>query len=425
MIKLGKVSFLPIGLAATAAALSGAAAAFSELEPKSTTVASCRAAEGYSASFDGRRTFLLHPDQLRIIKARRPDDPAIDAAYRQMIARADAARVREPGSVMDKRTIPPSGDRHDYLSIAPYWWPDPANPKGPYVRRDGEVNPARDGNGYDRTAIGRMSGDVQALGLAYYYTDDERYAAAAARAIRAWFLDPATAMNPNANFAQAVRGREDGRAEGVLDTNAFQPVIETIGLIAPAKALTPSEIHALEAWFGRYVDWMQSSRNGRDEQAAKNNHGIWYDDQITHYALFARRLDVARKTVEAFPKRRIVAQFTPDGRLPAELARTRSFHYSIYALSPAYDVADLAACVGKDLWNWRDDKGRGLRAATDFLARYRGQMAAWPYKEIKPEPGELDRLLARAAWAWPGSYGTTPEGYPIALTVRSQTAVTL
>jgi hypothetical protein len=422
VIKLGKATPLPIGLAATAAALSGAAAAFSKPEPDVQPASSCRGAEGYSASFGGRRTFLLHPDQLQVIKAQRAADPAIDAAYRQMIARADAALARRPGSVMDKRTVPPSGDRHDYLSIAPYWWPDPANPKGPYVRRDGEVNPARDGDGYDRTAIGRMSGDVQALGLAYYFTDEERYASAAARAIRTWFLDTATAMNPNANFAQAVRGREDGRAEGVLDTNAFQPVLETIGLIAPAKALTPLEIKALESWFGRYVDWMQSSRNGRDEQAAKNNHGIWYDDQITHYALFARRVDIARKTVEAFPQRRIAMQFTPAGRLPAELARTRSFHYSIYALSPAYDVADLGACVGKDLWSWRDDKGRSLRSATDFLARYRRQMAAWPYKEIKPEPAELDQLLVRAAWAWPGSYEGRPTGYPLAVTYRSPPA---
>ena len=374
----GKVFRLPVGLAATAAALAGAAAAFSAPVPGGTAGSLCRGVDGFAAAFEGRRTFLLQPDQLRAVKAQRDRDPATAAAYRQLITRADAALARRPGSVMDKTTIPPSGDRHDYLSIAPYWWPDPAHPDGPYVRRDGEVNPARDGSGYDRTAIGRMSGDVQALGLAYYYTDDPRYAVAAARAIRTWFLDPATAMNPNADFAQAVRGREDGRAEGVLDTNAFQPVVETIGLIAPARVLTPAENHALEDWFGRYVDWMRSSRNGRAEQAARNNHGIWFDDQITHYALFARRPEVARGVVDAFPQRRIVAQFEPDGRLPAELARTRSFHYSIYALSPAYDVADLAACLGKDLWNWRDARGRGLRTATDFLARYRGRMAAWP-----------------------------------------------
>jgi hypothetical protein len=205
----------------------------------------------------------------------------------------------------------------------------------------------------------------------------------------------------------------------VLDTSAFQSVVDAIGLIAPAKALSSAEQTALENWFGRYVDWMLTSRNGRAEQAAKNNHGIWFDGQITHYALFARRTDVARKIVAEFAKRRMADQFLPDGRLPAELARTRSFHYSVFALVPAYDVADLAACLGQDLWNWRDASGRGLRAATDFLARYRGRMTAWPYKEIKPEPGELDQLLVRAAWAWPGSYDAAASGYPLALTYRS------
>ncbi len=417
-ILLGK-ALLPISLAVSAVATPVAAAVFSDGDG---TVAECRADDGYAAAFGGRRTFLLKPDQLKAIKAQRDRDPVVSAAYRQLITRADAALAHRPGSVMDKTTIPPSGNRHDYLSIAPYWWPDPASSKAPYVRRDGEVNPARDGDGYDRTTIGRMSGDVQALGLAYYYSDDPRYAAKAAQLIRTWFLDPATAMNPNANFAQAVRGREDGRAEGVLDTNAFQPVIDTIGLIMPANVLTPTENKALEAWFGRYVDWMQTSRNGKAEQAAKNNHGIWFDAQITQYALFARRTDVARRTIDAFPTRRIAAQFEPDGRLPAELARTRSFHYSIYALTPAYDVADLAACLGKDLWNYHDTKGRGLRTATDFLARYRGQIAAWPYKEIKPEPQELDQLLARAAWAWDGAFASTPTGYPWALTYRAHPA---
>lgn len=417
MIPLGK-AFLPLSLVVTAAAPNGAAAAFLERAPAAQP-ASCRGAEGFSQAFGGRRTFLLQPDQLNALKAERSRSPEVAEAYRQLIARAEAALARRPVSVTDKVTIPPSGDRHDYLSIAPYWWPDPSDPRGPYVRRDGEVNPDRDGNRYDRTAMGRMSGDVQALGLAYFYTDDPRYAAGAARAIRTWFLDPATAMNPNANFAQAVRGREDGRAEGVLDTNAFQPVVETIGLIAPAKVLTPADTAALETWFSRYVDWMQASRNGRAEQAAKNNHGIWFDDQLAHYALFARRPGIARRVIEAFPKRRIAAQFMPDGRLPAELARTRSFHYSIYALTPAYDVADLGQCLGIDVWHWQDPKGRGLRSATAFLAAYRDRMAQWPYREIKPEPGILEPLLVRAGWAWPGTYAATARGYPFALTYRS------
>jgi hypothetical protein len=227
-------------------------------------------------------------------------------------------------------------------------------------------------------------------------------------------------MNPNAKFAQAVPGRENGRAEGVLDTNAFQPVVDAVGLIGPSSALSDAEVKALETWFGRYVDWMLSSPTGREEQAAKNNHGMWFDAQLTQYALFARRPAIARKAVAEFPKRRIAAQFDPSGSLPGELTRTRSFHYSIYALEPAYDVAEMAGCLGLDLWNYADDKGRGLRKATDFIAVYRDRQADWPYKELNWPAAELEALLTRADWAWgPGRYPRSSEGTP-ALLYRHQ-----
>lgn len=381
-----------------------------------TTHAQCQGVEGYAAAFDGRRTFFLKPDQLVATKAAlAKGDPAVKAAYDQLIRRADAALRHKPGSVMDKTTVPPSGDRHDYLSIAPYWWPDPAKTDGlPYLRHDGEVNPARDTAAFDRTAIGRLGSDAQALGLAYYYTGDARYADKLAEIVRVWFLDPATAMNADADFAQAVPGREKGRAEGVLDTSAFQAVIDAVGLLGRSDVLKPAEHKALEAWFGRYVDWMLTSANGRAENGAKNNHGIWFDSQIGQYALFARRPDVAEKVVAAFPTRRIAAQFDPSGSLPEELTRTRSLHYSIFALTPAYDVAEIAACLGHDLWNYRDAQGRGLHKATDFLAAWRGRIDQWPHQEIRPEPSELDELLTRANWAW-GGYPVKPSGYPLAL----------
>lgn len=389
-------------LSATAAAgIMPAAAGF--------LVSACNGVDGYAAAFEGRRTFLLKPAELAAIKAA-PSAPAKEALA-ALIADADAALARRPGSVMDKTTIPLSDDRHDYLSLAPYWWPDPANPKGPYIRRDGEVNPKRDTKAFDRTALARMVSDADTLALAYYYTGDTRYAAKAAAVIRAWFLDPATAMNPNMNYAQAVPGRENGRKEGVLDTSGFMQVIDAAGLIGPSAALTPSEVQKLEGWFARYIEWMQTSANGRGEQAAKNNHGIWYDAQLTMFALFARRPEIARKTVAAFPRARIAAQFDPSGALPEELARTRSMHYSIYALEPAFDMADLAACLGTDLWAYADAKGRSLRKATDYLAAYRGRPELWKTKELDWPAEELDALLTRADAAWgPGAYPRTAKG---------------
>jgi len=132
--------------------------------------------------------------------------------------------------------------------------------------------------------------------------------------------------------------------------------------------------------------------------------------------LFARRPAVARRVVAAFPTARIATQFDPSGRLPAELVRTRSLHYSIFALAPAFDIADLAACLGKDLWGYSDGQGRGLRGATRFLAGYRGNVGSWPYREMNPNAAELDDLMWRAGTIWPDVEGVA--GYPGALKYR-------
>lgn len=377
-----------------------AAAAFSSPP----TLRVCEASEGHSASFDGRRTFTLRPADLRAIKVALPNDKAIGAAYAELIVRADRALAAKPASVMDKRSIPVSGDRHDYVSLARYWWPDPANPKGAYVRRDGDTNPDIESHRFDRTALARMAREADTLALAYYYSGEARYAAGAARVIRTWFLDPATAMNPNMNYAQAVPGVSNGRPEGVLDGASFIAVIDAAGLIAPSGAMTPAEGAQLEDWFARYLDWMLKSPNGKAEGKAPNNHGLWYDAQALRFALFARKPDIARKIVAAFPKARIAQQIEASGALPAELGRTRSFHYSLYALDAAYTVADSAACLGIDLYR-TEEKGRSLRKATDYLAAYRGRAADWPYREQSWPSDTLDALLIRADDIWgPGLY---------------------
>jgi len=394
---------LPWAILAAAALLPSAAAAFS-FAPV------CSASEGYSASFDGRRTFTLRPDDLEAIKAALPTDAAIGSAYRDLIARAEKALAATPASVIDKRSIPVSGDRHDYVSLARYWWPNPANPKDAYVRRDGETNPDVESGRFDRTALSRMAREADSLALAYYYSGERKYAEGAARAIRTWFLDPATAMNPNMNFAQAVPGVSTGRPEGVLDGASFIGVIDAAGLIAPSGALTPAESAGLETWFGRYLDWMLKSANGKAEGKAPNNHGLWYDAQVARFALFARRPEIARKIVAAFPKTRIAQQIDASGALPAELGRTRSFHYSLYALGAAYTLADSAACLGIDLYR-TDENGRSLRKATDYVAAYRGRAADWPYKEQGWPADTLDELLVRADSAWgPRAYPRTVSG---------------
>jgi hypothetical protein len=369
----------------------------------------CSGAEGYSASFGGRRTFFLAPDAMMRLKAAIQTDPAAKAAYDALIARAEKAMARSLYTVVDKKAAPPSRDPHDYLSLAPYWWPDPSKPGGvPYMRKDGEINPDRNTDKFDVTDLEGMSSDVETLSLAYFFSDNPRYAGRAASLVRTWFLTPQTRMNPNMNYAQAVPGREEGRAEGVLDTSRLERVVEGIGLIGPAGKITAEEQKSLEKWFSDYLDWMQASKNGKAENAAKNNHGMWFDAQTSQFALFARRPEMTKAVAEAFGRKRISPQVTPEGKLPLELARTRSLHYSIYALFAAYDVADMARCVGVDVWNYADG-GKSLRGATDFLKPYYRKVATWPMPELRQQPEELDELLRRARGVWGDDYPLAKE----------------
>lgn len=362
----------------------------------------CDGSDGYAASFDGRRTFLWTPDRLTLAKARAATDPDTRAAYDALIARATAALDNGPYTVTDKSQTPASGDRHDYMSMGPYWWPDPDKRDGlPYIRRDGRMNPERETNAFDLADLEAMSQDVQALSLAYYFTDDARYAAKAAELIRVWFLLPDTRMNPNFNHGQAVPGRVSGRAEGVIDAHRLVRVVESIGLLGPSDALSGSENEALQEWFAELVGWMATSPIGREERAAANNHGVYYDALISEFALFAGMDDVVRVTAEAAKARRLNPQIAADGSLPLELQRTRSLHYTTWTLTAAFDLAELGRCVGVDLWGYAGPQGQSLRGATDYVAAYAGREQDWPHPDLdKTETVGLYEVLLRAAWAW-------------------------
>jgi hypothetical protein len=339
----------------------------------------CRGAAGYSNGPVGHRTFLWRPEYLAVEKARILSEPDYAKPLRDA---AEMAMKRGPYSVTEKLKTPASGDRHDYYSIGPYWWPTPGAAGGlPYVRRDGDVNPESRGNEFDKDRLFKFSNDVRVLTLAYHYFGERRYADHAAKLLRVWFIAPETRMNPNLNHGQAVPGISDGRAEGIIELNAMSPVVESIGLLAPTGVMTDAELSSLENWFGRLVDWMANSPIGKAENAKSNNHGIYYDYLVAHFALFARREGVAQNIVVAFPDARMGPQIAADGSLPEELSRTRSWHYSYFALEGATKLATVGECVGLDLWSAQTTDRKSLAKAFGYLARYQGDIDKWPYKD--------------------------------------------
>ncbi|HZQ92418.1 MAG TPA: alginate lyase family protein [Terriglobales bacterium] len=323
------------------------------------------------------RVFLVNPATL--MSARTTLAPAVAARLR---ADAEKALQQPLMSVVDKSLTPPSGDKHDYMSMAPYWWPDPSKPDGlPYIRRDGETNPEiRKISDHDN--FGRLVSATHTLALAYYLLGDERYAAHAAELLRAWFLTPATRMNPNLTYAQAIRGINDGRGIGLIETRGFPRIVDAVGMLAGSRSWTAADQRGMERWCAEFVKWLRESKNGKDEAAAKNNHGTWYDGQLVALALFTHQRAIARAVLNEVRSKRIAVQIEPDGRQPLELARTKSFGYSVFNLNALVQLARLGEGPGIDLWNARTADGRSLRAALDFLIPFTSGDEKWPYEQI-------------------------------------------
>jgi hypothetical protein len=352
------------------------------------------------AQTNGARVFLLDGARLRESKARiTAGDKTLEPALIKL--EADAKKAVEGGSfsVTTKTITPPSGDKHDYMSQAPYFWADPKSANGlPYIRKDGERNPEINKIS-DHRSLDQLISSVETLALAYYFRNNEAYAQKAAQLLRAFFLDPSTRMNPNLEYAQGIPGVNTGRGIGLIETRGLTRVVDAIGLLEGSKALTASDRRGLEAWFAKFLQWMLESKNGRDEAAAKNNHGTYYDLQVVSFALFLGKQQLATSVLQTARGKRIAVQIEPDGRQPLELARTRAWGYSVGNLDGLMQLARLGENVGVDLWNYQTADGRSIRKAFDFLLPFAIGEKQWPYPQLGEWPPEMLFPLARLAAA--------------------------
>src|SRR5258706_1730379 len=345
------------------------------------------------------RVFLIDGRKLAETKRRiQSGDQAFAAAMAKLDADARRARQQKPLSVVTKAVRPPSGDKHDYTSQAPYFWPDPNKPNGlPYINRDGERNPELN-KITDHLTLDQMEEAVRALSLAYYFKNDEEYAAKATQLLRAWFLDPATRMNPNLEYAQFIPGVNTGRGIGLIETRGLADVVDGIGLLAGSKSWTAVDERGLEDWYSKFLQWMQESKNGREENAAKNNHGTYYDVQTTSFALFLGKRDLAKQIIETAKQKRIALQIEPDGRQPLELVRTKAWGYSNGNLDGLMLLARLAENVDVDLWNYQTKDGRSIRRALEYLYPFSVGDQKWTYQQLGGFDGRsLFPLMRRAA----------------------------
>lgn len=343
-------------------------------------------------------TFLIKPGILVEHKqAIQSGDEPLKQALSLLVTDAEKTLSNGPYSVTYKTKLPPSGDKHDYMSVGPYWWPDTTKADGlPYIRKDGVTNPERHAI-EDAEFFKNLCRDIRLLALAYYYTTNERYAEKAVSLLRVWFLDAATRMNPNLNYGQAIPGITDGRGIGLIDTRASVYLIDGIQLLKDSQSLTASDYEGLQHWYAQFLDWMTTSSVGLDEADEHNNHGTYYDIQTVSTALFIGQTERAARMLEEQTKARIESQFMTDGSQPHELARTQSWGYSQMNLSGFFELAALAENVQIDLWNYVSPGGKSIQKAYLWMLPY-ADGNAWTYQELKIADKSDFANLARIAY---------------------------
>lgn len=322
------------------------------------------------------------------------NNPEKKAALQSLLAKADKIlKEAKLYSVMHKKQVPTSGDKHDYMSTGPYWWPDPTKPDGlPYIRKDGLRNPE-----YfeitDSEEMDKVEDDAEIMALVYYFTKEDKYAQWASKIIQTWFLNPETKQNPNLNFGQAIPGINTGRGIGLIETRGLYRVIDAAILIQGSKNWSNDDHSALKKWFSDYLTWLTESPIGKDEADEHNNHGTHYSVQAISYGIFTDRPEIAISEIEIF-KNRLESQLKMDGSQPFELARTKSWNYANMNLDGYFIAARLAENNQIDLWHYQTKEGKNIKSAVDWLMPYLKKEKKWEYEQIQNIGfGETVRIL--------------------------------
>ncbi|HEV8605718.1 MAG TPA: alginate lyase family protein [Tepidisphaeraceae bacterium] len=297
----------------------------------------------------------------------------------RILKAADAALKVEPITITKFRAALSEGGANDFYSNGDYWWPDPAKPDGlPYIQRDGESNP----NNFaaHRMALRDMRDAVAALAAAYKITGDDRYVVKAVELLRVFFLEQATRMNPNLQYAQAIPGRSPGRGIGIIDALHLIEAPMAVGAMEKSAKFPPEVAGGLRKWFGEFADWMVSSKNGQEEAKAKNNHSVAYFLQLAVYAKFSgdekKVAECRRQYKEVF----LPEQMAADGSFPRELARTKPYGYSIFQLDNLITICQVLSTSEDDLWKFTLADGRGASKGMEFLYPYLVDKSKWPKK---------------------------------------------
>jgi hypothetical protein len=296
----------------------------------------------------------------------------------RVITAADKYLKEIPETITSSSSPRSSGGKNDFFSEGDYWWPDPANPDGPYIQKDGMTNP--DNFVAHRKAMVRFSIQSAALTAAYKITHDKKYALKAIEHFKAWFVNDETKMNPNLLYAQAIKGKFTGRGIGIIDTIHLIEVARSIMILENAGLIDPSELAAMKKWFRDYLEWLTTFQYGKDEMNAKNNHGTCWVMQVSAFAQLVGDEKILEFCRNRYKQVLLPNQMAADGSFPLELARTKPYGYSIFNLDAMSTVCQILSNGIDNLWEFTLPDGRNMKKGIEFLYPFLADKSKWNYK---------------------------------------------
>lgn len=315
-------------------------------------------------------------DHLEFLRKKGLDDPVIARFVRRVRKIAKEAHLTVVGKEHSYSSNP-----HDYCSIAGYSWADENKPDGPYVTKDGVINPEREK--YDRPKLNELANRCKFLSVAYYITEDTLFYEAIEKNLRAWFLDSVSYMTPNFEYAQVVRGKNDnkGQAYGLVDMVQFTPILESILLVNSVTEIDNILIGDLQKWFADFLSWVLDSHQWQQVKLSNNNIASGCYVAIAEMARFTGNTTINRRVYREYTRRIINTQILSDGRQPAELKRTIGFGYSVGNLRHIVDFALIMENSGKKYYKRNQ---RRIDAAFEYLFQFVDNHESFPYQQIKP-----------------------------------------
>jgi hypothetical protein len=329
-----------------------------------------------------------------------PDVAAID--HDRILAAAAAAFTQPVTPITTLPATQTPGTPHDFYSEPEDFFPDPASPTGPWLQRKNRpANPAVfNPNAFTahRDAVYALGKTVAALTAAFVITTEAKYAARAAEHLRAWFVTPATRMDPSLNFAQCVPNSPATlRFEGVVETVPLAEAARSVRFLTKSASLTPDDQKALHSWLAEYAQWLNDSRIGGLARDQKDHHGsswlfqcaAFADANATGLTSDDSALDALRHRVRNVTLR---AEINAFGFFPHCVSTPNPYRNSLFNLDLLAAACELLTTRFEDPWEYELQDGPGLRSAIAYHYPFILNRSQWPYPA---DIGHFEQLPAR------------------------------